>query len=174
MSRRNRKAGFTLAEILIALAIMAGLLTSVAAVVHASMLSYKENDTLTAITQNARSILHRMMREIRTAEAVTTGFSKVTIIPPHDGSGIQQIEYEFDEDLVFSYRQTIGGHTTSHVLLDKHTDEVSLTYLVIQSETETVDGITYTKTVTVTMKLRSGNQDITIRASASPRRNQSY
>ena len=174
MSRRNRKAGFTLAEILIALAILAGLLTSVAAVVHASMLNYKENYTLTAITQNARSILHRMMREIRTAEAVTTGFSKVTIIPPDDGSGIQEIEYEFDDDRVFSYRQTIGGHTTSHVLIDNNTEEVRLTYLVVQSETETVDGITYTKTVTVTLKIRSDNQDITIRASASPRRNQSY
>jgi len=174
MSGQNPRTGFTLVEILIALAIMAGLLASVAAVVHASMLNYKENDTLTAITQNARSILNRMMREIRTAEAVSTGFSRVTIIPPDDGSGIQRIEYEYDGGTQFIYRQTIAGHTTSHVLMDNSAGKVRLLYMVVQSQQETVDDVTYTKTVTVTMKLRADNQDITIRASASPRRNQSY
>lgn len=173
MLRKNGKTGFTLVEVLIALAIMAGLMTSVAAVVHASFVNYNENDTLAAVTQNARTILHRMMRDIRTAEAVNAWFNRVTIIPPADGSGLQQIEYEFDEECALNYRRTVNGHTTDHVLMDRDS-EVRLTFLGIQVETETVDEVTYTKTVTVMMNFRSKNQNFTMTASASPRRNQSY
>ncbi len=61
---RTRTKGFSFVEVLIALTLMAVLMTSIAAVVHASLQSYRENELITSMTQAARSILTRMMRDV--------------------------------------------------------------------------------------------------------------
>ena len=75
--------GFTLVELLLALALMGILLASVAAAFHASIQSYEVNTTIADATQAARSIMDRLARDVRQAHSVTATTSSVT---PSDGS----------------------------------------------------------------------------------------
>ena len=77
----HRRA-FTVAEMIMALVITALLLAAVAAAMHATMYSYKENEQIASVTQTARSILGRMSTDIRTAQAIDYTDGLLSIIPP--------------------------------------------------------------------------------------------
>lgn len=68
------RRGFTLMEMLMAVTIMAMLMTAIGAAVDGTLGSYSENDKIASATQLGRMILGRMMREIRTcADLDSTG-----------------------------------------------------------------------------------------------------
>lgn len=69
LRRHARRAGVGLAELLVALAICASLLTAVAVALDASINSYKINQEQSALTQRARLAAHRILTAIRQAEA---------------------------------------------------------------------------------------------------------
>jgi len=60
--------GFTLAELLIALAITGILLVAVAAAFNASVTNYRENENIFRTINNARQALYRMTADIRTGQ----------------------------------------------------------------------------------------------------------
>jgi prepilin-type N-terminal cleavage/methylation domain-containing protein len=175
--RDNLCGGFTLVEMLISLALLAVLLASLAVAIHAATNSYSENNRLSALTETARGVLNRIAQDIRTSDAVTVTSTQITITPPDDGSGLQQLRYEVAGNCLNYYRK-VNGATTSYVLIGPiagATDEVSLAGATISS-TAGVDweGTACTKSVTITIVLENGDNDLTITSSASPRRNQLF
>ena len=168
MTKRTRQNGFSLIELLVAVAIFAALLAAVATAMHASMLSYKENEKIGSVTSTARWILHGMMQEVRTATDVDSTATQLTIDP--DGTGQNNIQYEFSDNILYC-RRSAGGSTTTHVLLDS-SDDVSVTAFSVVREVDT-DTLA-TLSVTVRLALAMDNQGFAVTASAVPRRNQVY
>ena len=72
MSKTRNKAvnGFTVIELLIALAITAMLLGAVAVAFNASIINYQENEDIFKTVNSARQALFRITTQLRTAEAV--------------------------------------------------------------------------------------------------------
>ena len=171
-TRRNRRA-FTLIEMLLAIALLAALLAAVAAGVHASFHSYAENEDIAAATQSARAILIRLTTEVRTAAAVDSTDTQLTIIPPDDGSGLQQVQYEFTGGTLY-YRRTANGNTTSHVLLGPGDEAVVTTFHVLREVGLDWQGVPCTKSVTVRLELHADNAPLAMTVSACPRRNQDF
>jgi Tfp pilus assembly protein FimT len=64
-------AGFTIAELLIALFITALLLAAVAVAFNASLMNYNTNEDIFSATNKARQALTQMIPQIRTADSVT-------------------------------------------------------------------------------------------------------
>jgi prepilin-type N-terminal cleavage/methylation domain-containing protein len=164
--------GFSFVEVLIAVVLMAMLMTSVAAAVHAALQSYRENELITSMTQSARSILTRMMRDVRTADEVDSTSTSLSILPPDDGSGVTLIQYELAGG-TFYYRRTVGSTTTSEVLLAPG-DQVSVDSFTVTRQTGIRDSLVYTESVTATITFTAGGRTFTVTASADPRRNQEY
>jgi type II secretory pathway pseudopilin PulG len=65
---RARRAGVGLVELMIALAIAAGLLTATAVALNASTQAYRANQELSSLGQRSRLAMHRMLLTIRAAE----------------------------------------------------------------------------------------------------------
>jgi len=70
---RSGSAAFTMAEMLIALVIMAILLTAIATAFHASSMNYRENSGIAEAMNSARNALTRMTTLIRTGQPLSTG-----------------------------------------------------------------------------------------------------
>ncbi len=168
------RRGFTIAEMLMALAILAMLLSAVAVAMHASLQNYGENMKIAQLTQTARVVLNRMMSEVRTADAVDSASQRVTIIPPQpDPGNITEIEYELDEGVLYC-RRTVSGVQTSLSLIASD-DDVQVTGFSIVRETGIDgEGVEYTKSVTSQMDLQAGDNSFSVTASACPRRNIEY
>ena len=66
----NSKSAFTLVEILIALVILALLMTAVAVALDAAMINYNTNETMFKAMNTARQALMRITTELRTASIV--------------------------------------------------------------------------------------------------------
>jgi len=172
---RNIQTGFTLIELVISVALLAILFTSVGAAVSASLHCATENTDLAALTQSARSVLNRMARDIRTAAAVDAEYDTITIIPPA-GSEAELIQYHYDaEQGVLYYRPTIGGETNSYALMGGSGAEVQPVSCYFSYQLgQDYQGTECTKSVTVSLEIQAGANRRTVTASASPRRNQIY
>lgn len=70
--RMTRRTGFTVIEVLMALAILATLLTAVAVAFDASVKNYHDNEALYKTLNTARAALLRITNDVRTAQAVAT------------------------------------------------------------------------------------------------------
>jgi len=70
MQNSRCKKGFTIAEILLALAIAGILLVAVAVAFNASAINFRENEEIFHAVNKARQALFRMTTQIRTADAV--------------------------------------------------------------------------------------------------------
>ena len=166
----GRNDAFTLGEILLALTITAMLMAALATAMQASLHSYKENEELSTVTQTARSILNRMSREVRTAEAISFSAGLLTVLPPDDGSGITQIEYEQVGDELI-YRITKNGTEATQALIAT-TDEVAMSALTIDQEVgQNWEGFDCTKAITMNLTLAASDRTYAYTATARPRRN---
>ena len=68
----NNERGFTLAELMVAMAVMALLLAGIFVTLREGQSSYQYGAGRAEVQQNARVALDRMLRELRTASAITT------------------------------------------------------------------------------------------------------
>ncbi|MDO8303548.1 MAG: type II secretion system protein [Sedimentisphaerales bacterium] len=71
--QKNKQYGFTIAELLISLAVMALLLTAVAVAFNASAINFNENSDMFNAMNTGRQAMMRMTSELRTAEEVSAG-----------------------------------------------------------------------------------------------------
>lgn len=172
-ARTRRRRGFTLLEMLISLVIIAMLLAAVAVAMHGVLLSYSENARIAEVVQTSRVVLHRMMSEVRTADAIDTDYNRLSIIPPVNGEGITQIEYQLTEG-VLTYQRTINGDTSSQPLISAGENVQLLSFNVSRETAVDGEGQTYTRSVTAQLTLKSGENAFPITASACPRRNLPY
>jgi len=108
MNATRKNNGFTIIEMLVAVAIVAMLLATVAVALHGSLVSYRENEKIAETVQVARVVLNRLVSEVRTADAVEYGPQRVTIIPPANSEQVTEIEYELDGGVLY-YRRVVMG-----------------------------------------------------------------
>jgi len=167
---RPQAAGFTVMEMLMALVILAMLMAAVALATHAAFQSCTENAEIAEVTQAARVVLHRIVSEIRTADAVLGESGRIRIIPPENDEGITEIRYELNGPALYCHR-VINGQTTSAVLVPAD-GGVRVEGFSISREVGVDDeGLTYTKSLTAQLGLRAGDNVFQVSASACPRRN---
>lgn len=153
-----------------ALAILAMLLASVAVAVHASMQSYTYNERVSAVTQASRVILSRMMGEVRSAADVDSTATLLTITPADDGSGLQQIQYEYIGGVLY-YRRTVNSVQSTHVLIGDRADGIVISAFSIVRE-DSAEGVPLS--VKARLVLAKGTASFAVTASAAIRRNQEY
>lgn len=170
-TRQTRaSAGFTLAEMLIALAILALLLSALALAMHGVMQSYTENAKIAEVTQTARVVLHRIIGEVRTADAIDSASQRISIIPPANDDGVTEIVYELLGGALQCTR-TISGSPVTNELVSSD-GSVRVESFSISRETDLDgEGVTYTKSLTAVLALRVGDNAFHVTASACPRRN---
>ena len=174
MSTRPTKstAGFTIAELLIALAVMGILLAAVAVAFNASFTNYRENEDIFKSINKARQALARMTTQIRTAGCMFSGsFMAVSTVDPNNRcslyttTGIGECEY-----ITYEYRSADNklylitnsdGH--EYVLCD---NVKAMSFI----KTLTADG-SEVKSVQISMTVASGDTQRTISAAAVIRRN---
>jgi prepilin-type N-terminal cleavage/methylation domain-containing protein len=122
MHTRSCESGFTLAEMLISLALMALLVTAAAMGIHAAQVSHAYNTEKADLVARARGVLDRIARDIRRADSfsVPDGDDKVVTITMPDGS---TRAYEWDAgDLTLTVDggtpATLTGFVHSFVVSD--------------------------------------------------------
>ena len=165
----HRAPGLGLVELLIALAITAMLLTSVAIAFHAALTTADENQKIASVTHCARVVLHRMITEARRAEAVETDTSRLSALPIDDGSGLILVEYEMANGVLW-YRQYSGAVHTYPLLGDE--DGVTVHDFWVARETGVDgEGQSYTQNITARLDLSVGDNRFAVTSSTNPRRN---
>ena len=167
------RTAFTVIEVLLALTILAILLSAVALAMQGGLKCFDESEQIAQLIQTSQVVLNRMMSEVRTAQAVDTDTQRISIIPPENEEGITNIEYEFVDGVLY-YRQTINGEQTSQELISSDDAARVVSFTVSRETAIGEDDLIYTRSVTATLKLQAGDNQFTITASACPRRNMNY
>ena len=173
MNATRKNNGFTIIEMLVAVAIVAMLLATVAVALHGSLVSYRENEKIAETVQVARVVLNRLVSEVRTADAVDTDAQRVTIIPPVNAEHVTEMEYELNGGVLY-YRRVVMGTQESQAFISSD-ENVQVEAFSVTRETDVDgEGVTYTTALTVQLILRSGANSFPLTASACPRRNLEY
>jgi len=153
-------AAFTIAELLIALAITAILLAAVAVAFNASFINYQQNEDMFRAINGARQALTRITNQLRTANAVDPN------APANECSLItttgDDITYRYDSA---NNRLYLDSGVNSYVLCD------NVTGMTFTKSTATVDAVTYVQSVQVSITVVSGSTEQTLSAAAAIRRN---
>ncbi len=160
MKNTKHNSGFTVAELLLALAISAMLLVAVAVAFNASATNYRENEDIFRVTNSARQALFRITSQLRTADAVDPN------APNNECSFITAA----GEDITYQFRIAENKlylitniDSNEYVLCDNVT---AMTF----TKTPTDDGLGC-KSVQISITVVSGDVQKKISAAASIRRN---
>lgn len=163
MQNRNYKSGFTVVEVLVVLAIMGILMATVALAFNASMVNYRANENIFRTINNARQALSRITSQVRTANAVdpNSPVNECALIT----AGGNDITFRYDSTQNKLYLRD-NSSTNEYLLCD------NVTAMNFEKSTG-VDGngMTYVKSVQVSMTVQSGNMQRTVSAAAVVRRN---
>lgn len=173
MPARSRQTGFSLVELLIAMALLALLMVSIATAVHASFKSYETNERIAAATQATRTVLGRMMQEVRTASDVECTSMELTIYPPEDDSSADKLQYSLEAGALI-YRRWVGTSVSVHTLLGGDDDVTVNSFTVFAETDDDGEGGTIVKSVTVSLSISVGDETLPVTTSAALRKNQEY
>jgi len=158
------KTGFTIVELLIALAIAAILLASVAVAINASAINYSENEKMFKTINSARQALFRMTTQIRTADAVDpNAASNVCSMITADG---EDITYFYNNSENKIYLITNDDTTDSDYVLCENVTAMNIT-----KNTVLEDAIIKVKGVQISITVQIGDSQRTIASAAVVRRN---
>jgi len=166
MSTRPTKsaAGFTIAELLIALVVTGILLTAVAVAFNASAINYRENNDIFNAVNSARQALTRMTSQLRTANPE---FGAVDPMAPANRCSLHTAT---NEDITYEFRSAdnklyliTNSNGQEYVLCDNVT---AMSFI----KTPTDDG-SDCKSVQISMTVQSDNVQRTLSAAAVIRRN---
>ena len=156
--------GFTIAELLLALAITGLLLAAVAVAFNASITNYRENEDAFKTINSARQALFRITSQLRTAQkdlvdpcAPDNECSFVT-------AGGDDITYRYNsgDNKLYLIDNSSGS---SYVLCD------NVTAMTFTKDTAVEDATIYVKSVQISMTVASGNTQRTVSAAVVIRRN---
>lgn len=160
MQKTRYKAGFTMAELLVAVAIAGMLLAAVAFAFNASAINYRENEEIFKTMNNTRQALSRITSQLRTADAVD---------PNAPGNACSFIAAD-GQDITYEYRSAdkklylitnVNGNT--YVLCD---NVAAATF----TKTLTDDGLDC-KSVQISITVANGDMQRKVSAAAVIRRN---
>ena len=156
--------GFTIAELLIALAIMSVLLVAVAVVLNASVINYQENEDIFKTINLARQALLRITTQLRTASAVDPAApeNECTLIT----AAAEDITYRYVDTENKLYLITNDDLSdTDYLLCD------NVTAMTFTKYTGTKDGTTFVKSVQISITVQSGDSERTVSSAVVIRRN---
>ena len=164
MKSTKYKTGFTVAELLIALAISAMLLVAVAVAFNASATNYRQNEDIFKVVNSARQALFRMTSQLRTASAVDPN------APPNECTMITAA----DENL--TYRYNSGDNKLYLVTNDDLSDSDyvlcdNVTAMNCTKQWVIEDAVIIVQSVQISITVASNDVEKTISAAAAIRRN---
>ncbi|GEM_PF-2487626 len=168
MCKSPKNHGFTLAELLVSVVLLALLMGATSMALSSALTNYEENINSSEMNQSSRAILERMMREIRAAANVTSSANLLQITPA-DTSQVELIQYVLDNG-VFIYTTTAAGQSTSYDLLGTG-DGVSVSEFTTTVGTGADGDGSFVSLVTVTITLNTPSGMRQFSASACPRVN---
>ena len=162
--RKAHGGGFTIAELLIALAIASILLAGIAVAINASIINYRENEDIFKVINSARQALLRITNHIRTADAAdpASPANECTLIT----AGGDDITYRYnnvDKKLYLITNYDLSD--PDYVLCE------NVTAMTFTKQTFVEDTITKVRSVQVSMTVAQGNAEQQISAAAVIRRN---
>ena len=161
----NAKAGFTVAELLIALAISAMLLVAVAVAFNASAINYQQNEAIFKVVNSARQALFRITSQLRTASAVDPN------APPNECTMLtaanENITYRYNSGDNKLYLVTNDDLSDSDYVLCDNVTAMNCTKTAVFDE----EGWLIVKSVQISITVASSNVEKTISAAAAIRRN---
>ncbi len=160
----NAKAGFTVVELLVALAIAGMLLAAIAVAINASATNYQENEDAFKAINSARQALFRITSQLRTANAVDPNApsNECTMIT----AAGENITYRYNNADSKLYLITNDDLSDSdYVLCD------NVTAMTCAKTTEVVDAMIVVKNVQISLTVASDDIQKTISAAATIRRN---
>jgi prepilin-type N-terminal cleavage/methylation domain-containing protein len=163
-SKINNWSGFTLVELLLALAISTMLLTAVGVAFNASAVNYRENEEIFKTVNSARQALFRITSQLRTADAVDPNApsNECTLIT----AGGEDITYRFDSGDRKLYLVTNDDLSDSDYVLCENVTTMTCTKNAVLEDSQVK-----VKSVQVSLTVSSGDMDRTIAAAAVVRRN---
>jgi type II secretory pathway pseudopilin PulG len=169
----SRRAGLSLAEVMISLGIAAMLLTASAAAFHASSAVVQSNDEFARATQAARVSLHQILTQVRRGSVQLASGStwiRLTTFPePGQVAG---------KDVTYRYLPATG-----QLVLVTNYSSTDPDYVLASNVQEMVfsiePGTDYTNApcvanVTVMIRVRVGDNEVLLSGAAAPRRNLQY
>jgi len=160
----KNEGGFTVAELLLALAIAGMLLAAVAFAFNASVINYNQNEDIFRTINSARQAMFRMISQLRTADAVDPNSSanECSLIT---ASG-EDITYRYNSEDNKLYLITNDDLTDrNYVLCD------NVTAMTFTKDTVVEDLETKVTSVQISITTASGNVQKTVSAAAVIRRN---
>lgn len=158
--KRRIRIGFTIVELLLALAISAMLLAAVAVAFNASAINYRENEEIFKTINHARQALFRITSQLRTADAVD----------PNAPSNECSFFTSAGDDLTYEFR---SADDKLYLITNSDAQE----YVLCDNVTAMTFGRTLTdegddcKSVQISMTVSCGDMERTIAAAAVVRRN---
>jgi prepilin-type N-terminal cleavage/methylation domain-containing protein len=166
----GHRTGFTLVELLLALAITAILLTAVALAFNASVINYRENEDIFKAINNARQSLFRITSQLRTATLVddtapANECSMRTAATMSHPSG-ENITYRYDNTARVLYLITNDDLTDDDYVLCSNVNSVTFTKDVFVE-----DAVTKVKSVQIAISVASDGVEKKLAAAAVVRRN---
>ena len=94
MNMKKYNKGFSLIELIIAMAISTAVLSGIIAVFHKQVVSHNTERLMVAMQQNVRAAASFMERDIRMARYDPRGFSGAAILVANEG----QLQYQTEQD----------------------------------------------------------------------------
>ena len=159
MQKKRLKTGFTIAELLISIAIAAMLLTAVAVAFNASATNYRENEEIFRTINAARQALSRITSDLRTSlPDPSSPANECTLINAAGDS----ITYRYDSTQNTLY--LITNSDGQQYVLCRNVTAMNF------SKTPTDDGLDC-KSVQISMTVASGDAQRTLSTAAVARRN---
>lgn len=172
MQKTRYKTGFTIAELLISIAISAMLLVAVAVAFNASATNYRENEEIFRTINTARQALTRMTSQLRTAGyevEVSPGVYEFIAVDPLAPSNQCSFWTGTGENLTYEFR---SADSKLYLITNSDGQEYVLCENVTAmnfSKTPTDDGDC--KSVQISITVASGDAQRTLSTAAVVRRN---
>jgi prepilin-type N-terminal cleavage/methylation domain-containing protein len=164
MKDTKNKAGFSIVELLIALAIAGMLLAAVAVAINASSTNYRQNEDVFKVVNSARQALFRITSQLRTASAVDPNApgNECTMITAA-GENITYRYNNADNKLYLITNDDLSD--SDYVLCD------NVTAMTCTKDWAVEDAVIVVKSVQISLTVASDDVKKTISAAAAIRRN---
>lgn len=167
LHKKTNQSAFTLAELIVAMPIMAILMVSMAAAISGAMDNYEENSQSYSLNHSARLLGERMAREIRSANNAYVSMSLLSLDMPGEPS---QIQYYLMEGTLYHLQLNEGKQTISPLL--GPADGLTVQAFTVDMNMRDIEGTYYATLITAKIDILVDGEIRSLTISASPRKNQ--
>jgi prepilin-type N-terminal cleavage/methylation domain-containing protein len=158
--RSRVRRGFTLVEVLIAIAVTSILMVGLASAVDAFASAMRANDAIAVRSNAARAAMDRMLSETRTCAEPIVGATSLELKPEN-----------FDEKRTYAFNATTKQLTMT---VQQNIVDVPNPVVVVARDVSSATFRTDGKSVSITLVIGTGANAVTLSGSATPRRFLTY